>query len=702
MRKERFFGLTRMLLLTIVVLSATIPFIQLPLPIQSPVRVELPSVFAPVEAVSEAIPPANSILTESSSTEMPSASTTVVSQARPSISQLLFYGYLAGCLIAFLILLRSLVSVLLLTRKARSIPMEGFRLLVTEREIPAFSFGRWVVISQIDYDHHRLPLLSHEQAHIRLSHFYDLLLLEIVKIVHWFNPVIYRMAKDLKEIHEFQADDYTLTKGIDATQYQLLIIQKGVGSQRFALANSFNHCQIKKRIVMMNKQKPNKVWSWKVAAFLPLLALLLMAFGRKAETGPQGDSGLSSITNVVSQDSTKQWSEADFLSINDLSSLMNTRRAQNWLVPKMAIQNQNGKIDTIVDPYNRTRTLSICEIQMDSKSRIWTNNHIEQHSSIELQEYIRTFFDYQFSNKSTEQSYFPIEINGLRKMMPQCLILILSDHSTSLIDYQRMLNTIGNTILEIRGKYSLEIYKSDYSQLTSDQKDQIDVMFPLIARFMWSPMLRSAAVGNVKTLYIEVRVEGIVISPNRKILLKGYSMVDKMEYLASLDEQTSTLNDLRKEVEKFMENNPNGMFSVLVAKGSSDELLNDVKRVLHDEKASNVGYAIFDPVYSYVEQGPIFPGGKDAFKNWLKQNIRKSEPSNSTTAERVVNVQFIVDSNGNISAVKIPSEVAHKLDTEAEAKVAEIVRSVEAMPDWIPGRQNGVPVRVLYGLSVYY
>jgi hypothetical protein len=108
-----------------------------------------------------------------------------------------------------------------------------------------------------------------------------------VKIVHWFNPVIYRMAKDLKEIHEFQADDYTLTNGIDATQYQLLIIQKGVGSQRFALANSFNHCQIKKRITMMNKQKTSKAWSWKVATFLPLLALLLMAFGKRGENVPE-------------------------------------------------------------------------------------------------------------------------------------------------------------------------------------------------------------------------------------------------------------------------------------------------------------------------------------------------------------------------------------------------------------------------------
>jgi hypothetical protein len=91
------------------------------------------------------------------------------------------------------------------------------------------------------------------------------------------------MGRDLKDIHEFQADEHTLNSGVDSTKYQLLIIQKCVGHQSFALANSFNHCQIKKRITMMNKSKTSKAWCWKVATFLPLLALLLMAFGKRGE-----------------------------------------------------------------------------------------------------------------------------------------------------------------------------------------------------------------------------------------------------------------------------------------------------------------------------------------------------------------------------------------------------------------------------------
>lgn len=172
-------------------------------------------------------------------------------------------------------------------------------MLVVEKEIAAFSFGRLVYISQSDYKEHGQVILAHEKEHIRSGHFYDLFFLEIVKIIFWFNPFIYWLIRDLKEVHEFQADNHTLTTGIDATKYQLLIIQKSVGHQKFALANSFNHCQIKNRIAMINKLKTGKAWRWKVATFLPLLALLLIFCGRKVSSVPSDDAKIASINYCV-------------------------------------------------------------------------------------------------------------------------------------------------------------------------------------------------------------------------------------------------------------------------------------------------------------------------------------------------------------------------------------------------------------------
>jgi len=283
MRKETSFAVNRATLLTIVVASVIVPLVQLPQLMQTPVHVELIPEFSENKIQIQNLPVAENA-TISEVQPFVTESTPATSEFTISLETLLRYFYMTGVLVALLLFIRNIILIFLLSRKAIVRQMDGYRLLIVDREVPSFAFGRSVVISQTDYDLHGLAILAHEQAHIRQNHFYDLMLLELVRTIHWFNPAVYALIGDMKEIHEFQADDQTLHSGIDAKQYQLLIIQKGVGPRRFALANSFNHCQIKKRITMMNKSKTSKAWCWKVATFLPLLALLLMAFGNRSET----------------------------------------------------------------------------------------------------------------------------------------------------------------------------------------------------------------------------------------------------------------------------------------------------------------------------------------------------------------------------------------------------------------------------------
>jgi len=237
--------------------------------------------------------------------------------------------YISGLFVAFLVSLIGFLHILILLRKVPVISKDGFRLLIAQDDIPAFSLGRYLFISKSDFETNGDAILTHEKAHVRHGHFYDLLLLEVVKIVYWFNPVIYFLIRDLKAIHEFQADDSTLNNGIDATKYQLLIIQKCVGHQKFALANSFNHCQIKNRIVMMNKQKSQKAWRWTAAAFIPMLALLLMAFGKMGENVPPERIALISLEKALPQKSAGQISEID-----NVVSLDSTVVSQDKKVPQ--------------------------------------------------------------------------------------------------------------------------------------------------------------------------------------------------------------------------------------------------------------------------------------------------------------------------------------------------------------------------------
>lgn len=282
MRKESWFALSRALLLTVVAVSVLIPLARLPHIMQVPIRVEM------TPGLSENEIRVQDIRIKENEEAVVPAKVEEPTKAKLSTSagEFLIFIYWAGVLIALLLLARNVVMVLLLLRKATVLRQDGCRLLLVDTDVPSFAFAGSIIISKKDYELYRSAILPHEKAHVAFNHFYDLMLLELLKVFHWFNPVIYGLIRDMKEIHEYQADRQTLYSGIDATQYQLLIIQKCVGPGRFALANNFNHCQIKKRIAMMNKQGSGNAWRWKVATFLPLLAFLLMAFGKRSENVP--------------------------------------------------------------------------------------------------------------------------------------------------------------------------------------------------------------------------------------------------------------------------------------------------------------------------------------------------------------------------------------------------------------------------------
>ena len=148
---------------------------------------------------------------------------------------------------------------------------DGTRLVLTEADIPSFSWGRTIVMSRKDAESNPVIRL-HEEAHIHKAHTLDILLFTAVTLVHWFNPLVWITLGELKLLHEYEADDAVLNQGIDATQYQLLLVRKAVGEKRFTLANGFQHAKLKNRIDMMLKT-PSSGWKrlfW--LAILPFLA----------------------------------------------------------------------------------------------------------------------------------------------------------------------------------------------------------------------------------------------------------------------------------------------------------------------------------------------------------------------------------------------------------------------------------------------
>ena len=187
--------------------------------------------------------------------------------------------YIIGVCIAILhFIRRSVLLIRSLQGGLRLRDSQGNTIVVKGGEFPPFSFMHWIAISVSDYEQHRRSILTHEQAHARLGHSWDVLLLEGLQVVQWFNPFAWILARELKAIHEYEADEAVICQGIDAKQYQQLLVIKAVGNRLQLFANTLNRGSLKQRINMMQQQKSNR-WRMLRAAFaVPVAALAVMAF----------------------------------------------------------------------------------------------------------------------------------------------------------------------------------------------------------------------------------------------------------------------------------------------------------------------------------------------------------------------------------------------------------------------------------------
>lgn len=182
-------------------------------------------------------------------------------------------------------------------------------LLVHDRNVAPFSWMKFVVISRTDLEENGREILIHECAHIRKHHSWDLLIADICIFFQWFNPGAWLLKQELQNIHEYEADEAVINEGINARDYQLLLIKKAVGTRLYSMANSFNHSSLKKRITMMLKKKSNPWARLKYLYVLPLAAIAVAAFAR-----PEISSELDEISAVK---------------VNDLTAIMKTEEVKS-------------------------------------------------------------------------------------------------------------------------------------------------------------------------------------------------------------------------------------------------------------------------------------------------------------------------------------------------------------------------------------
>lgn len=175
----------------------------------------------------------------------------------------------------------NIVRVVRMTRRGQRIPLgNGSVLVLSDRIRAPFSWMRYVVMSEEDYACGGGTILVHEQAHQRLGHSWDLLLVDLLGCLQWFNPAMWLLRVELRAVHEYEADEQVLRCGVDAKDYQMLLIKKAVGGRWYSIANSLNHSNLKNRITMMLRKRSSRWARAKALYVLPLACLALGAFAQ--------------------------------------------------------------------------------------------------------------------------------------------------------------------------------------------------------------------------------------------------------------------------------------------------------------------------------------------------------------------------------------------------------------------------------------
>jgi hypothetical protein len=455
--------------------------------------------------------------------------------------------YLFAIVLLFARLIISLIRVSQLIKKAEKQTFQNYMLAVVKDFIQPFSFLRNIVISEKDYTENKEMVITHEYAHIRHFHAVDLVICELFTAIHWFNPFMWLLRRDLRLIHEYQADQAVLNKGIDATKYQLLVIEKAVGERRFAMANHFTQKPILKRIKMMHRKNLNRWNGLKLIIFVPFTLLLLQAFSKPEMIQKSSEF----IPDVFQDDLYSKWMEKwTFENIGN-----------GFFQPEM-------KSSVLVQKSNNKLT-----ILMNMKGEFLIEN--ERAKNEEVKSIVLAFLKGKKPTGKQGPDFVETEISLIGKVkVNQGVIVFQHDLESSKEAINSTLKSIGEAFLEARQQKAKEFFNESYFSLITEKREAIDLAVPV-----WFSIEKPKTVKKTAT------------SPSPKVITDSLAHPDKnsnlqktihvLQIILTHDGKELNLDDIRMKAEEAMKkSNGNSSAIIKAEEGVSEEDIKAVKDVL--------------------------------------------------------------------------------------------------------------------------
>jgi len=212
--------------------------------------------------------------------------------AVPAVWRIVTIIYLSGAFVVFARLIYQAIYLQAVSRLSEKKRKDGFTIVSTNVGMIPFSYFRRIYIPTQTIDDNSIDsIIAHEKAHMNQHHYLDLFIIEMIAIYQWFNPIIWLYEKSLKEVHEYLADAAVLNAEKNPGKYQAILVNQAMGGPVFIFTNQFNRSMIKKRITMMSKLRTSGLAQLKALLFVPVMAILMMAFANPraiAQAVPHG------------------------------------------------------------------------------------------------------------------------------------------------------------------------------------------------------------------------------------------------------------------------------------------------------------------------------------------------------------------------------------------------------------------------------
>ena len=275
----------RIYLLTALLFSLALPFIGMQMGQSSPQMVSLKQDLFGGAFLNEII------VTPEGQTALPEAEATTETASQPRV-QLGIWQFVGGVyiigvaamLLLYFIKVGKLVVLIVRSPKEKR---EGYTAVFTGKAQGSFSFFRYAFFP----DENVAPdIVRHELSHIAHHHSWDILFAEVMMILQWFNPFVYKYKKELQSLHEYQADRDVVATGVDKRDYMMLILQQCTAADFSGMSNNFSLILTKKRIKMITRNEKAKGLWWRLLATLPVLAILMIANTKVTAQEQQADN----------------------------------------------------------------------------------------------------------------------------------------------------------------------------------------------------------------------------------------------------------------------------------------------------------------------------------------------------------------------------------------------------------------------------